>query len=181
MKFRETEIAGVWIVEPERFEDERGWFARTHCADTFGSHGLPRAFSQCSTSFNRKRGTLRGLHFQAAPAQEAKLVRCVRGAALDVAVDLRPDSPTCGRWTSVEITADNGVAILIPEDCAHGFQSLADNTEIFYMISVPYVPELSRGVRYDDPALGIPWPIESPTMSERDQALPSLDEVLARA
>ena len=179
MKFRDTEIAGVWVIEPEHIEDERGWFARTHCADTFGSRGLTTRFSQCSASFNRKRGTLRGLHFQAAPAQEAKLIRCVRGAAFDVAVDLRPESSTRGRWVSVEISADNGFAILIPEGCAHGFQTLADDTEIFYQISVPYQPELSRGVRCDDPGLDIPWPVDAPTMSDRDRSLPTLGEVLA--
>lgn len=179
MKFRETEISGVWIVEPERIEDQRGWFARTHCVDEFGSRGLTTDFAQCSASFNRKRGTLRGLHFQAAPAEEVKLVRCVRGAAFDVAVDLRPASPTLGRWVSVEISADNGVAILIPEGCAHGFQALADSTEIFYQISVAYQPDLSRGVRWDDPTLNIPWPIDDLTMSDRDQGLPSLDEILS--
>jgi dTDP-4-dehydrorhamnose 3,5-epimerase len=178
MKFEESTIGGVWIIDLEPFVDERGWFARTHCADTFASRGLTSSFSQCSASFNYRRGTLRGLHFQAAPAEEAKLVRCVRGALFDVAVDLRPDSPTCGRWVSVELSADNGRAILIPEGCAHGFQTLTDDAELFYQISVAYRPELSRGVRWDDPVLDIPWPIEAPVVSERDRALPTLGEVL---
>lgn len=177
MKFHETDIEGVWIIDIEPIEDERGWFARIHCAETFASLGIAPNFAQCSTSYNRRRGTLRGLHFQAAPAPEAKLVRCVRGALFDVAVDLRPGSGTSGRWVSAELTADNRRAILIPEGCAHGFQTLVDDTELIYQISVPYQPGLARGVRWDDPELGIPWPIASPTMSLRDRDLPTLREV----
>jgi dTDP-4-dehydrorhamnose 3,5-epimerase len=178
MKFHETAIEGVWIIDPEPIEDERGWFARTHCSETFASRGLTPAFAQCSASYNRRRGTLRGLHFQAAPAPEAKLVRCVRGAVFDVTVDLRTGSGTRGRWVSVELTAENRRAILIPEGCAHGFQTLTDDTELFYQISVPYQPALSRGVRWDDPDLDISWPVGAPILSPRDGDLPSLREVL---
>lgn len=176
MLFRQTDIEDVWIVDLEPIEDERGWFARTHCAETFASRGLTASFAQCSASYNRRRGTLRGLHFQAFPAEEAKLVRCVRGALFDVAVDLRSESRTYGQWVSVELTADNRRAVLIPEGFAHGFQTLADDTELFYQISVPYQPELSRGVAWNDPALDIPWPIDQPIMSERDRSLPTLSE-----
>lgn len=181
MKFHDTKIEGVTIVEPERIEDERGWFARTHCAEIFSERGLTSSFAQCSASYNRRRGTLRGLHFQAAPAEEAKLIRCVRGSIFDVAVDLRPGSATVGQWVSVELSEENGTAILIPEGCAHGFQTLADDTEIFYQISVPYQAPLSRGVRWDDPDLAIPWPLESSILSDRDRQLPSLAAVLNEA
>ncbi len=174
MKFNATALDGVWIIEPDRHEDERGWFARTHCAESFRARGLTSEFSQCSTSFNRQRGTLRGLHYQAAGAAEAKLIRCARGAVFDVAVDLRPGSATLGRWISVTLSAGNGAAIHIPKGCAHGFQTLEPDTELFYQISVPYQPALARGVRWDDPALAIAWPLERPILSERDRALPTL-------
>lgn len=180
MIFRETSIEGVWIIELEPIEDERGWFARAHCADTFASRGLTSSFAQCSASYNRHRGTLRGLHFQAPPAEEAKLVRCVRGALFDVTVDMRPEAPTYGQWVSVELTADNRRAVLIPEGCSHGFQTLSDDTELFYQISVPYQPELSRGVLWNDPELDIPWPIDQPILSERDRTLPTLSEYLEK-
>ena len=179
MIFHETKIEGVWMVDLEPIEDERGWFARTHCAETFASRGLVSRFSQCSASYNRRRGTLRGLHFQASPAEEAKLVRCVRGAMFDVAVDIRPNSPTCGQWVSAELTAENHRALLIPEGCAHGFQTLVDDTELFYQISIPYAPALSKGIRWDDPDIGVAWPIGNPTMSERDRALPGLSALLS--
>lgn len=179
MKFNATEINGVWIIEPDRQEDERGWFARTHCAEEFAARGLTADFAQCSTSFNRRRGTLRGLHYQAAGAAEAKLIRCVRGALFDVAVDLRAGSPTRGRWVAATLSAENGTQIHIPEGCAHGFQTLCDDTELFYQISVPYHPRRARGVRWDDPELAIPWPQERPILSDRDRALPSLAEALA--
>jgi dTDP-4-dehydrorhamnose 3,5-epimerase len=178
MIFSKTKIDGIWTIDLEPIEDDRGWFARTHCAETFASHGLVSSFSQCSASYNRRRGTLRGLHFQAAPAEEAKLVRCVRGAIFDVAVDLRPGSPTYGHWVAEELTADNRRALLIPEGCAHGFQTLADDTELFYQISVPYVPALSVGVRWDDPDLAVAWPLDDPIMSERDRDLPGLSELV---
>ncbi len=174
MYFEETRIPGVVLVRPERFEDARGHFARTWDGEVFARHGLNPAVAQCSVSFNRKRGTLRGMHYQAAPHEEAKLVRCTRGAVFDVAVDLRPDSPTRHRWVGAELTAENGVALYVPEGCAHGFLTLADDTEVFYMISAPYVPEAGRGVRYDDPAFGIEWPAPVHVIHDRDAGYPLL-------
>lgn len=178
MRFGATEIDGVWIIEPDRQADERGWFARTHCAEEFAARGLTSEFAQCNASFNRRRGTLRGLHYQVAPAAEAKLIRCVRGALFDVAVDLRPGSATLGRWVAATLSADSGTAIHIPEGCAHGFQTLSDDTELFYQISTPYRPGLTRGVRWNDPELAIAWPLDRPVLSDRDRALPSLAEAL---
>lgn len=172
MKFTPTKLAGVWLVDMERREDERGWFARTWCAEEFAAHGLPTGFSQCSTSFNRRRGTLRGMHYQIAPHAEAKLVRCVRGAMFDVALDLRPESATFKQWVAAELTAENGRGLFIPEGCAHGFQTLADDTEVFYQIAGAYHPVSGRGVRWDDPAFGIRWPSpHDACLSPRDSTL----------
>lgn len=168
-------MAGSHVVEPERIQDARGFFARTFSADEFAAHGLDARVEQCSTSFNARRGTLRGLHYQATPHAEAKLVRCTRGAIYDVAVDLRADSPTYLRWVAAELTADNGRALYVPEGCAHGFQTLADASEVLYQISSAYVPEAARGVRWDDPAFAIEWPPAPPggrTMAERDAQYP---------
>jgi dTDP-4-dehydrorhamnose 3,5-epimerase len=175
VRLRETPVAGVHLVEPERIEDERGFFARTFAADEFAARGLDARVAQCSTSFNAKCGTLRGLHYQAAPHGEAKLVRCTRGAIYDVAVDLRPDSPSYRRWTGAELSADNGRALFIPAGCAHGFQTLVDASEVLYQISTAYVPEAARGVRWDDPAFGIAWPpapAHGRILSERDASYP---------
>jgi dTDP-4-dehydrorhamnose 3,5-epimerase len=172
MIYSYTQISGVILIESERHSDQRGWFARTFCAEEFGDLGLTAQFAQCSTSFNAKRGTLRGLHYQAAPAAEAKLVRCVQGALFDVAVDIRPESPTFGQWYGTALTAANGNMLYIPEGCAHGFQTLVDDTEVFYQISVPYAPELSRGISWDDPEIGIDWPIEEAILSDRDRSQP---------
>ena len=172
MIYHYTQISGVILIEPERRDDPRGYFARTFCAEEFGDLGLANQFAQCSTSFNAAAGTLRGLHYQAAPAAEAKLVRCVQGALFDVAVDIRPQSPTFGQWFGAPLTAANGHMLYIPEGCAHGFQTLVDDTEIFYQISVPYEPELSRGIRWNDPEIGVDWPIEETILSDRDQTLP---------
>ncbi|HEX8243788.1 MAG TPA: dTDP-4-dehydrorhamnose 3,5-epimerase, partial [Longimicrobium sp.] len=166
MIFTATELAGAWIVDPERLEDERGFFARTFDAGEFARRGLRSAFPQCSVSFNARAGTLRGMHFQAEPHAEAKLVRCTAGAVYDVIVDLRPESPTRLRWIGVELSAANRRALYVPEGCAHGFQTLADASEVFYQISVPYAAESARGVRWNDPAFGITWPAaERRTMS----------------
>jgi dTDP-4-dehydrorhamnose 3,5-epimerase len=173
--FRETEVAGSYVVEPERLEDERGFFARTFSADEFAARGLDERVAQCSTSFNAAAGTLRGLHYQAAPHGEAKLVRCTRGAIYDVAVDLRPDSPTYLRWCGRELNADDGRALFVPEGCAHGFQTLVDDSEVLYQISTPYIPEAARGVRWDDPVFGIEWPPAPPggrTIAARDAGYP---------
>jgi dTDP-4-dehydrorhamnose 3,5-epimerase len=175
MQFTPTEIAGVWIVEMERHGDERGWFARTWCAEEFRRHGLNANLAQCSASFNRSKGTLRGMHFQAAPHEEAKLVRCVRGAMFDVALDLRASSASFRRWVGVELTSDNGRALYVPEGCAHGFQTLADDTEVLYQISNVWHPESARGVRWNDPAFGIQWPLEDgAVMSRKDAEWPLL-------
>jgi dTDP-4-dehydrorhamnose 3,5-epimerase len=163
------------VVESEPIEDERGHFARTFSSEEFAAHALDARVSQCSASFNARAGTLRGLHYQAAPHGEAKLVRCTRGAVFDVAVDLRPDSPSYLSWCGVELTADNGLALFVPEGCAHGFQSLEDATEVLYQISTPYVPDAARGVRWDDSAFAIKWPQAPPEgriMSDRDAAYP---------
>ncbi len=170
-----TPIDDAFLVEPEPFADERGHFARTYDADTFAQRGLDTRISQCSTSFNVRAGTLRGLHYQADPHAEAKLVRCTRGAVYDVALDLRPDSPTFLRWHAVHLSAANGQAFFIPAGCAHGFQTLADDSEVFYQISVPFEPAAGRGVRWNDLVFAIAWPdppAHGRIMSDRDAGYP---------
>jgi dTDP-4-dehydrorhamnose 3,5-epimerase len=169
--FVETKLPGLYIIEVDKMEDERGFFARTFCQHEFEAHGLNPRVAQCSTSFNKQKGTLRGMHYQVAPYAEVKVVRCTAGAIYDVAVDLRPDSPTYKQWVAVELTADNRRAIYIPAGCAHGFQTLVDNAEVYYQISEFYHAEAARGVRWDDPAFGVQWPLpEGPIMSERDRS-----------
>jgi dTDP-4-dehydrorhamnose 3,5-epimerase len=175
MRFVPTNLAGALVVETEPREDERGLFARAYCRDEFAARGLVTAWAQCNLSFNRRKGTLRGMHWQADPHPEVKLVRCTRGAAYDVIVDLRPDSPTYRQWVGVELTADNRKAVYIPAGFAHGFQTLADDTELFYQMSEFYHPESARGARWDDPALGIQWPAcEHRVIAPRDFAFPDL-------
>lgn len=181
MNFRPTPLDGVWIIDPERNSDDRGWFARTFCAEAFAARSLPTSFAQCSASFNARRGTLRGLHWQIAPYAEAKLIRCTRGHVFDVAVDMRPESDTFGLWAATELSDDNGRAVFIPEGFAHGFQSLVDNSELSYQITAPHRPALARGVRWDDPRIGIAWPIRDPILSPRDRALPLLEQLGALA
>src|SRR5436190_13646995 len=158
MVFTETKLKGAFVIELERKKDERGFFARTFCVDEFQAHGLNARLVQCSLSFNHRRGTLRGLHYQVAPQMECKLVRVTRGAIFEVVVDLRPGSPTFQEHFSTELTAANGREVYVPEGVAHGFQTLEDNTEIFYQMSAGFSPGLSRGVRWNDPAFGIEWP-----------------------
>lgn len=172
MTFEPLGIEGVWRVRLTPFEDDRGFFARTFCADEFAAHGLPAVFEQSSVSRNTKRGTLRGMHYQAPPHAEAKFVRCIRGAIVDVAVDIREGSPTFGQWAAEELTADNGVALYIAPGLAHGFQTLADDTDVLYQITPAFRPGLGRGVRWDDPAFDIRWPIADPLLSERDATYP---------
>jgi len=172
MKFLQTPIPGTFVIDLEPREDDRGFFARTWCQREFEEHDLDSNLSQCSISVNKKRGTLRGMHYQAAPHEEAKLVRCTKGAIYDVVLDLRSDSPTFKQWISEELTAQNHRALFIPKGCAHGFQTLEDDTEVLYLISVFYVPDSARGVRCDDPAFAITWPIEEKILSEKDQQLP---------
>jgi dTDP-4-dehydrorhamnose 3,5-epimerase len=170
--FNETPIGGVWLIDIEPHEDERGFFARTFCEAEMAAHGIALHVSQCNTSWCRVRGTLRGLHYQAEPHPDAKIVRCTRGALWDVAVDLRAGSPTYKKWTGVELTADNRRMVYIPPGLAHGFITLADDTEVCYQMGAPYVAEASRTARWDDPAFSIAWPIEPTVMAPRDRECP---------
>lgn len=172
MKFTETGLRGAYLVEPEPAEDERGFFARVFCQREFAARGLDPVVAQCNVSFNRGRGTVRGLHYQAAPNAEAKLVRCTMGAIYDVIVDIRRDSPTYGRWWGVELGARDGRMLYVPKGFAHGFQTLQDDTEVFYQMSAFYAPETARGIRWNDPVLAIGWPLETSAISERDRRYP---------
>lgn len=172
MIFRETPLAGAFVLEAERIEDERGFFARSYSREEFAAHGLDPDIAQCSISFNHRRGTLRGLHFQTAPFEEVKLVRCTRGSIWDVIVDIRPGSPTRGRHFAVELSAEARNALYIPKGFAHGFITLEDEAEVFYQISAPYSAEHARGYRWDDPTFAIPWPEPATVISERDRNLP---------
>jgi dTDP-4-dehydrorhamnose 3,5-epimerase len=172
MIFTETRLKGAFVIEPEKLEDERGFFVRTWCQREFANRGLNPCIAQCNVSFNHKRGTLRGMHYQVAPYEETKVVRCTRGAIYDVIIDLRPDSTTFTEWLAVELSADNRRMLYIPERFANGFQTLENNTEIFYQISEFYAPEYARGIRWDDPAFGIQWPSADRTISVRDRTFP---------
>lgn len=173
MIFTETELPGAYVIDLERIEDARGLFARAWCEREFAEYGLETRIAQCNVSYNKRKGTLRGMHFQRSPHEEVKLVRCTRGALYDVIVDLRPDSPGFRRWIGIELTQDNRRLVYVPRGFAHGFQTLADETEVFYMISQLYVPEAAGGVRWDDPAFGIEWPVGEPTeISEKDRSWP---------
>jgi dTDP-4-dehydrorhamnose 3,5-epimerase len=174
MIFTEAPLRGAFIIDMTRMEDERGFFARSFCAEEFAKRGLAAQMSQCSVSFNVRKGTLRGLHFQAAPHDEEKLVRSTCGAVFDVVVDLRPESPTHRQWFGTELTAANHRALYVPKGFAHGFISLADDTEVLYMISVPYAPGFAKGLRWNDPALGIRWPLTPTVISTRDAHHPLL-------
>jgi dTDP-4-dehydrorhamnose 3,5-epimerase len=171
MKFVPTPLAGAFVLELERLEDERGFFARTFCRREFEQRGLDPAVVQCNVSFNRRRGTLRGLHFQLAPHEEAKTVSCTQGAIFDVIVDLRPTSTSYGCWFSVELDADSRNALFVPAGFAHGFETLTDDASVCYQMSQYYHPEAARGIRWD--SLAIPWPIDDPILSVRDAAFPS--------
>jgi dTDP-4-dehydrorhamnose 3,5-epimerase len=173
--FTPTSLAGAFVIDPERLEDDRGFFARSFCAEEFVREGLDPVCSQCNISYNRRRGTLRGLHFQASPHSEAKLVRCTRGALYDVAVDLRPGSRSLGRHVGVELNDQNRRLLYVPKHFAHGFLTLTDDTEVFYHMSAAYVPGAGRGFRYDDPAFEIDWPIPVTIISDRDQHYPAFD------
>lgn len=172
MIFSPTPLAGAFIVDVEPHVDERGLFARTFCAREFSGHGLSASYPECSTSFNHKAGTLRGLHYQVAPHAETKLVRVTAGAIFDVIVDLRPQSPTHASWFGIELSSANRRALYIPEGFAHGFQTLTDGAEILYQISRTHVPEAARGVRWNDPAFSIAWPRPVACISERDRQYP---------
>jgi len=172
MIFGETALKGAYIIDSEMKEDERGFFARSFCMKEFERHGLNPRVAQCNISFNRKKGTLRGMHYQIAPHEEAKLVRCTRGSIYDVIIDLRHHSATFKQWLAVELTATNFRMLYIPKGFAHGFQTLEDNTEVFYQMSEFYYPEYARGIRWDDRAFGIKWPLMKPIMSEKDKSYP---------
>jgi len=171
MTFTETAIPGVLIVDSDVFSDERGTFVRAWMPEEFAARGLETRIAQCSMASNRRRGTIRGLHYQVAPSEEVKLIRAVRGSVFDVAADLRPDSPAYGRWTGVTLSADNRRMLYIPQGVAHGYQTLTDDTEVFYFVSTAYSPDHQRGLRWNDPTLAIDWPLGAPTaLSERDAA-----------
>jgi dTDP-4-dehydrorhamnose 3,5-epimerase len=176
MRFVETALPGAYVIELDQLTDDRGWFARTYERAPFEEMGLVAPNVECSASFNARAGTLRGLHYQAPPHAEDKLVRCVRGAIFDAIVDLRPDTPTYCQSFAVELTPHDGRQLLVPKGCAHGFQTLLDETEVTYQMSYPFVPGAGRGVRWDDPAFGIQWPAtERRIMSERDATYPDFE------
>ena len=169
MNFEESALPGVYIVDLQRFEDERGFFARGWCQQEFSALGLMTEPKQMNLAFNNKAGTMRGLHYQHEPHAEAKLVRCTKGAVYDVAVDARPESATYLQWIGFELSADNRRCLYLPEGFAHGYQTLADNTELSYLVSAAYAPEAEDGLRYDDPAIGIDWPQPISVISEKDR------------
>jgi dTDP-4-dehydrorhamnose 3,5-epimerase len=179
MIFTATKIPGAYLVDLEKLEDERGFFARRWCERVFAEQGLTPRLAQCNISFNHSKGTLRGMHFQAKPFEEAKLVRCISGAIFDVAVDIRPQSPAFRQWVGLELSAENRSALYLPEGCAHGFLTLTDRSEILYQMSEFYDPDSGRGFRWDDPEIGIEWPGEVEVISERDRSLPELRTLLA--
>ena len=172
MKFHDTELPGAYIIELEKLEDERGFFARTWCQKEFEDQGLVARVVQANTSFNTRAGTLRGMHYQVAPYQETKLIRCTRGALHDVIIDLRPDSSTYKRWTAVELTASNDKMLYVPGDFAHGFITLENNTEAIYLVSEAYTPGAEGGLRWDDPEFGIEWPRPVEVISAKDAGWP---------
>ena len=173
MIFIETKLKGAFIIEPETIEDKRGFFARICCQKEFDEHGLISHFVQCNISFNKKKGTLRGMHYQNAPYEEVKVVRCTKGAIYDVILDLRQDSITYKQWIAVELTADNHKVLYVPEGFAHGYQTLEDDTEVFYQVTQFYSPESERGIRWEEPQFGIQWPaVVERIISEKDKNWP---------
>lgn len=173
MIFKETKLQGVFIIEIEKRQDDRGFFARAWCKKEFEAHGLNVHLVQANLAFSQKKGTLRGMHYQMSPYEEAKLVRCIKGAIFDVAIDLRPDSSTYKEWVAVELTEDNHKTFYIPENFAHGYQTLTDNTELFYQVSQFYSPKYECGVRWNDPVFGIEWPeTDNLMISEKDKNWP---------
>jgi len=175
MRFVGTPLAGAYLIEPEPMSDARGFFARSYCEREFASHGIRGRPVQCNISYNIKRSTLRGMHFQRPPHAEAKLVRCTAGGIYDVIIDLRRDSPTFRQWAGFELTSGNRNALYIPEGFAHGFQTLADDAEVFYQMFSLFEPDSAGGVRWNDPAFGIVWPLANPIMSDKDRTFPDFD------
>ena len=180
MIFTELALRGAFIVDMEPRKDDRGYFSRSFCREEFSRNGLETGVAQCNVSVNLRKGTLRGMHYQMPPKAEAKLVRCTRGVVHDVIVDLREGSPTFLRWEAVKLTGNSDRMVYIPEGFAHGFQTLVDDAEVFYLMFESYSPDHARGVRWDDPALGIEWPIPDPIVSERDREYPLLVKPRAR-
>jgi dTDP-4-dehydrorhamnose 3,5-epimerase len=178
MIFTETPIAGAYLIDLEKRGDDRGFFARAFCQNEFGDHALETQFVQINNSLTGARGTLRGLHYQLAPAQEVKVMRCVAGALWDVILDIRPDSPSFGRWFGAELTAENRRMMYAPRGTAHGFVTLVDNTETFYLVSAFYAPELERGVRWNDPRFAIEWPVTPIVMSDKDRDRADFDPAI---
>jgi dTDP-4-dehydrorhamnose 3,5-epimerase len=176
MRFEETDLPGVWLIDPVPARDERGFFARTFCTREYAERGLVAGFVQHSTSHSSRCGTLRGMHFQRAPHQEIKVVSCLKGAIWDVVVDLRPWSSTFCKWRGFELSADNRRQLYIPEGMAHGFQTLRDDSEVGYLISAFYAPEAASGVRYDDPRFAISWPLPVSSISDKDRAWPDFTD-----
>jgi dTDP-4-dehydrorhamnose 3,5-epimerase len=176
VRFTETTLRGVWLIDLDLKEDERGFFARLWCSEAMAARGLGAGLAQCSLSYNRRRGTVRGMHWQEAPFAEAKVVHCITGAIYDVALDMREGSPTFGRWFAAELTAKNRRMLYVPEGCAHGFQTLADHSEMLYLTSTAHVPALARGVCWDDPTFGIQWPLPRSIISTRDLSYPRWNE-----
>lgn len=176
MKFNATGIEGAFVIELEKMQDDRGYFARTFCQNEFDSHGLSTSWAQANTAFSNKKGVLRGMHYQSPPFAEAKLVRCIRGAAFDVIIDLRPKSKSFSKWFGVELTPDNGKMLYVPEGFAHGYQTLKDDTELFYLVSQFYTPQAEQGVRWNDARFNISWPIvHDIQLSPKDQSWPDYE------
>lgn len=180
MRFQKLPLSGAYLIVPDRQEDERGYFARTYCRQTILEKGLEDCGLQCSLSHNRASGTLRGMHFQKHPHAETKLVRCSRGSAFDVIVDLRPSSPTFAQWYGTELSQENVRALYIPKDFAHGFVTLRDETDVVYQMAEPFVPSAASGFRWNDGKVGIDWPVKPTVVSERDSALPPLKDLRLR-
>lgn len=176
MTFRETALKGAYVITPELQEDKRGFFCRTFCEETFKERGLQFKIVQANLSYNKKKGTLRGLHYQESPYEEAKVVECRRGAIFDVILDLRPESPTYKQWCAIELSDKNRKMLFIPEGFAHGFQTLKEDTEVGYLMSEFYRPAASKGIRWEDPAFGISWPIQNPILSDGDQSYCPFEE-----
>lgn len=177
LRFKPTSVAGAVVIDPILRQDDRGHFSRAWCIREFAEQGIDFVPLQANTGFSLRKGTLRGLHFQVKPALEAKLVRCTRGALFDVVVDLRPESPSCFKWFGIELCADSYQMLYVPEGCGHGYQTLEDNTDLYYMTSQYFTPEAARGVRFDDPAFGIEWPLVPTAMSDQDRNWPLVSEV----
>ncbi|UPY37436.1 dTDP-4-dehydrorhamnose 3,5-epimerase [Sediminicoccus sp. KRV36] len=180
MRIEALPLAGAALIRLEPRADERGWFARSFCVRSLAAHGLHAEYPQHNISFNRRAGTLRGLHFQLSPHEEVKIISCTRGRIFDVLVDLRPGSATYGQWHGAELSAENHDRLYAPAGFAHGFQTLSDDAEVHYLMGCEYVDGAAAGIRHDDPTLSIPWPLPVSAISERDLALPTLTKALAR-